>query len=92
MLNMFVCLLCSIAGFTAWSSIREPTQVFQLLEAIFQSFDEEARKADVFKVETVGDCYVAVSGVPEPCSDHAEVMAKFARGCLYQFNKVSINS
>lgn len=78
----------SIAGFTAWSSIREPTHVFQLLESIFQAFDEEARRAGVFKVETVGDCYVAVAGVPEACFDHAEVMANFARRCLYQFNKV----
>lgn len=62
--------------------------MFQLLESIFQSFDEEARKAGVFKVETVGDCYVAVCGVPEACADHAQVMAQFARSCLFQFNKV----
>lgn len=54
----------SIAGFTAWSSIREPTHVFLLLESIFQAFDEEARKAGVFKVETgkafVLDAVVAI--------------------------------
>jgi len=81
-------MFADIAGFTAWSSIREPTQVFQLLESIFQAFDEEARKAGVFKVETVGDCYVSVCGVPEACVNHAEVMASFARECLYQFNRV----
>jgi class 3 adenylate cyclase len=43
-------------------SIREP-QVFTL-ESIFQSFDEIAKKYGVFKVETVGDCYVCVMGVP----------------------------
>jgi class 3 adenylate cyclase len=61
-----------------------------LLESIFQSFDEEARKAGVFKVETVGDCYVAVCGVPEACTEHAQVMAQFARSCLFQFNKVCL--
>lgn len=81
-------MFADIAGFTAWSSIREPTHVFQLLESIFQAFDEEARKDGVFKVETVGDCYVSVCGVPEACADHAEVMARFARECLYQFNRV----
>jgi class 3 adenylate cyclase len=30
----------------------------------------------------VGDCYVAVTGLPEPRKDHAIVMAKFARDCL----------
>jgi len=58
-------LFADIAGFTAWSSIREPSQVFTLLESIFQAFDEFARKHGVFKVETVGDCYVCVVGIPE---------------------------
>jgi class 3 adenylate cyclase len=53
-----------LVGFTAWSSVREPTQVFQLLETIYHAFDEVARRRRVFKVETVGDCYVAVVGLP----------------------------
>ena len=40
-----------------------------------------AKRRRVFKVETVGDCYVAVCGVPEARQDHALVMAKFAREC-----------
>lgn len=38
-----------------------------------------------FQVETVGDCYVAVTGLPEPLQDHAVVMCKFARECVTQF-------
>ena len=49
-------LFADIAGFTAWSSEREPAQVFQLLEALFKEFDAEAKKYGVFKVETIGDC------------------------------------
>jgi hypothetical protein len=59
-------MFADINGFTAWSSVREPTQVFTLLENVFHAFDEIAKKRGVFKVETVGDCYVAVSGLPEP--------------------------
>lgn len=40
------------------------------------------------QVETVGDCYVAVTGLPEPRQDHAVVMARFARDCLYKFSIV----
>ena len=52
-------LFMDIAGFTAWSSSREPTQVFILLETIYRSFDKIASRRGVFKVETIGDCYVA---------------------------------
>jgi class 3 adenylate cyclase len=71
-----------VEGFTAWSSIREPSQVFILLETIYAGFDRIAAKRKVFKVETVGDCYVAVAGLPDKCQDHAVVMARFARDCI----------
>ena len=47
-------LFADIAGFTAWSSVREPSQVFILLETLYRAFDEIAKKRRVFKVETVG--------------------------------------
>jgi class 3 adenylate cyclase len=75
-----------IVGFTAWSSTREPSQVFTLLESIYHDFDQAAKQRRVFKVETVGDCYVAVAGLPDPRKDHAVVMARFARQCLYQLS------
>ena len=54
-----------IAGFTAWSSQREPTQVFTLLQTLYHAFDRVANKRSVFKVETIGDCYMA--GMIERC-------------------------
>lgn len=98
--------VADIAGFTSWSSQREPSQVFLLLESIFQSFDIVAKRKGVFKVETIGDCYVgeysvqsrdpyiqhfifaAVCGVPRANSNHAIVMAEFAREALQRFDRV----
>lgn len=74
-------LFADIEGFTAWSSTREPAQVFHLLETIYGAFDDIARRRGIFKVETVGDCYVAVAGVPEAKKDHAVAMLRFARDC-----------
>mmetsp|Transcript_34534 Transcript_34534/g.54014 ORF Transcript_34534/g.54014 Transcript_34534/m.54014 type:complete len:1188 (-) Transcript_34534:311-3874(-) len=82
-------MFADIAGFTAWSSVREPSQVFTLLETVYRAFDAIAKRRRVFKVETVGDCYVAVTGLPEPRQDHAVVMAKFARECLDKFNELA---
>ena len=39
--------------------MREPSQVFTLLESVYNAFDKIAKKLKVFKVETIGDCYVA---------------------------------
>lgn len=47
-------MFADIVGFTAWSSTREPSQVFTLLETIYSDFDEIARRRKVFKVETIG--------------------------------------
>ena len=82
-------LFADICGFTAWSSVREPTQVFLLLEAVYKAFDTIANRRRVFKVETVGDCYVAVTGLPEPQKDHAVVMARFARDIMKKMGKVT---
>lgn len=81
-------MFADIAGFTKWSSDREPSQVFRLLETIYQGFDDLAKKFGMFKIETVGDCYVAACGLPDPRPDHAVVSARFAKACLKKFNKV----
>jgi class 3 adenylate cyclase len=75
-------LVSDITGFTAWCAEREPSQVFILLEHIFCAFDEIAKKRKVFKVETIGDCYMAAVGLPEPRDDHAVVICRFARQCI----------
>ena len=53
--------------------------MFTLLETVYRAFDELAKRRGVFKVKTVGDCYVAVTGLPEPRKDYAVAMARFAQ-------------
>lgn len=72
-------LFADMAGFTSWSSSREPQEVFLLLETLYAAFDKAAKRRGVYKVETIGDCYVAVTGVPSYRKDHALAMVKFAR-------------
>eukprot|EP00934_Nitzschia_sp_Nitz4_P002898 Nitzschia sp. Nitz4//scaffold52_size167869//46818//50525//NITZ4_002268-RA/size167869-processed-gene-0.157-mRNA-1//-1//CDS//3329554011//2888//frame0 len=81
-------LFADIAGFTSWSSKRSPEQVFRLLQTLFNAFDSIAKKRKIFKVETIGDCYMAVTGVPEPQEDHALRMTKFARECLQRVKPI----
>lgn len=48
-------LFADVAGFTAWSASRDPSQVFILLETLYKAFDTLAVRHKVFKVETIGD-------------------------------------
>lgn len=83
-------IFMDIVGFTKWSAKRTPVAVFELLETIYGAFDQIATRRGVFKVETVGDCYVAATGIPEPQSNHAVIMMRFARECLVQMHKVVV--
>ena len=82
-------MFADIAGFTSWSSNRNPVYVFQLLELIFKEFDIVGLQTGVFKVSMIGDCYLATSGLPDIRDEHAEVMAKFSVECQKIFEVVT---
>ena len=63
--------------------------MFKLLETIFACFDAIAKRLDVFKVETIGDCYVAVTGLPQPNPQHAVICAQFAYRCLVAMKRLT---
>jgi class 3 adenylate cyclase len=60
-----------------------------LLETLYAAFDAIAARRNVFKIETIGDCYVAVTGLPKPQKTHAVIMARFAADCLEEMNVVT---
>jgi hypothetical protein len=82
-------MFADISGFAAWSSQREPSDVFTLLQTLYHAFDKHARHLSVFKVETIGDCYVAATGLPSPQPDHAVRMARFAGKCMISMNELT---
>jgi len=41
-------MLYSLVGFTAWSSTRDPAQVFVLLETLYGEFDAIARRSKFY--------------------------------------------
>ncbi len=71
-------LMSDIVGFTAWCSEVSPTKVIECLSSYFQVIDDLAETFGVYKVETVGDGYQAITGAPVYSEDHAEVMSAFA--------------
>lgn len=60
LLSEVTLLYADIVGFTAWSSDKTPKEVVGMLYELFSKFDQKCVEHDVYKVHTIGDCYVAI--------------------------------
>jgi class 3 adenylate cyclase len=71
-------LFGDLVGFTALSSRTSATEVVEMLNGLFSRFDDIAGELGVEKIKTIGDCYMAVCGLPKTAPDHAQRMATMA--------------
>ncbi|CAH0560349.1 unnamed protein product, partial [Brassicogethes aeneus] len=82
----FVTLLFSgIVGFSEYCAAHTDSKgamkIVKMLNELYTKFDtltDYTVNPDIYKVETVGDKYMAVSGIPEQCVAHAKNIAKLA--------------
>ncbi|XP_037710200.1 guanylate cyclase soluble subunit beta-1 [Drosophila subpulchrella] len=62
------------------------------LYTVFDALTDSKRNLNVYKVETVGDKYMAVSGLPDHCEDHAKCMARVALDMMDMAKNVKMGS
>ena len=74
MYNPVTVLFAEICNFsTICDSGVSPTETVQILNEVYTEWDKITDRHAVYKVETVGEVYMAVSGCPVRIINHAEV-------------------
>ncbi|KAL8583442.1 hypothetical protein ACOMHN_044801 [Nucella lapillus] len=86
--EMCTVLFSDVVEFTVISSRCTAQDVVHMLNDMYNRFDMHNDIHDVFKVKTIGDAYMAVTGVPEVQGDHAPRMADFAMDMLEEVSRV----
>lgn len=71
-------LFADVVDFTPMSADMEPTELVELLNSIFSTFDGFVDELGLEKIKTVGDEYMVAAGVPRPRPDHANAIAELA--------------
>lgn len=71
-------LFADLAGFVPLAHTLGPARTVEMLNRLVRSFDRLAAEHGVEKIKTIGDAYMAVSGVPVAHPDNAARMARMA--------------
>ena len=80
-----------IVDFTKIAAESKPIEVVDLLNDVYTCFDSIISNYDVYKVETIGDAYMVVSGAPQPNGNkHSREIARMSLDLLYQIEKFEI--
>ena len=86
-------LFTDIVGFTKISGEMTAEEVVTMLNKMFTMFDERAKREGIEKIKTIGDAYMAATGLTqEDYNDGALRMIRFAKGLLNDvrtFNETS---
>jgi len=55
-----------------------PTELVELLNEVYSSFDTLVEKYNLEKIKPIGDCYMVAAGVPRRRPDHAIILTRLA--------------
>ena len=71
-------MFTDFVNFTQASETMNPQQLIDELHTCFKAFDEIIGKYNIEKIKTIGDAYLAVSGLPVADEQHAEHIVRAA--------------
>lgn len=71
-------LFADIVDFTPKAAGMQPDALVLYLNRVFSAFDALAERHGLEKIKTIGDAYMAVSGMPVARADHTQAAAQMA--------------
>jgi class 3 adenylate cyclase len=71
-------MLLDFVGFTDMAISQDPSGLITQLNDMFTAFDRIVELFGCERIKTIGDAYMAVSGVPDTNPDHAQNVARVA--------------
>ena len=81
-------LFADLVEFTPTAALMTPSQLVERLNRVFSQFDLLALRSGVEKIKTMGDAYMAATGLPEPRADHAVIIAQFELEMLEALHQI----
>lgn len=71
-------LMLDFVGFTEMAIAQDPSAIVAELNDIFSAFDRIVEMFGCERIKTIGDAYMAVSGLPEANAEHTANIARVA--------------
>jgi class 3 adenylate cyclase len=84
-------LFADLVEFTPTAALMTPSQLVDCLNRLFFEFDMLALRLGVEKIKTIGDSYMAATGLPEPRPDHAQAIAEFGLAMLSALQRMNVD-
>ncbi|KAL7028069.1 hypothetical protein ACKWTF_005710 [Chironomus riparius] len=90
-------LFSGIVGFSQYCAANTSTEgamkIVKMLNELYTTFDSLTdSNSNIYKVETVGDKYMAVSGLPDECENHAVSIARLALDMIDKADSVKMGN
>uniref|UniRef100_A0A182JC66 Guanylate cyclase soluble subunit beta-1 n=1 Tax=Anopheles atroparvus TaxID=41427 RepID=A0A182JC66_ANOAO len=92
-------MFSGIVGFGQYCAANTDAEgamkIVKMLNELYTIYDEltdSKSNSNIYKVETVGDKYMAVSGLPDECENHAKCIARLALDMLDMAKNVKMGT
>ena len=83
-------LFMDFVGFSKHAEKNDPGELLEILNTFFSGFDQISKKNNVVKIKTIGDCYMAASGINSQSNDYVYNICNAAMNYLKLIDAINM--